>query len=97
MTLNEKGKKFPTTWDFREKRCILMPREDGQKLYVQHHGAFGPQPAEGDYVIFKATKPQGSRYRVVKVDWVDVEFAWFAHLEFAPRTEQEIHDDERSV
>lgn len=83
-------------WDFRDKSLTLMPSEEGTVMYVQYHGAYGETPHVGDYVIFKATKPQGSRYRVTDVDWDhDVDWAWFAYLEFTPRTEEEVQRDER--
>jgi hypothetical protein len=86
------------TWDFRRRSVTMMPSDNGQKMYVQYHGAFGPNPRQGDYVIFKAVKPTGSRYRVTTVDWShDVDWAWFAHLEFAPRTDEEVEADERSA
>jgi hypothetical protein len=87
----------PKCWDFRDKIVTMMPRDDGQEMYVQYHGAYGPTPREGDYVIFKAPKPQGSRYRVTEVDFADVDWAWFAHLQFAPRTEEEVERDERAL
>lgn len=85
-------------WDFRDKSLTLMPSKGGQNLYVQYHGAFGETPHVGDYVIFKAAKPQGTRYRVTEVKFHDVDWAWFAHLEFAPRTtQQEVEQDERAL
>lgn len=85
----------PPTHDLRDYSVDIIVKDGGQRLFIICHDWFGSHGAplrEGDFVILRAKKPQGSRYRITGFQYPDIDYSFSADLEFAPRTHEEVKD-----